>query len=201
LRPSEIASNIAGQQGDQSMAKSKRSAVSRRGSVDPEGEFPFDVVDYVPHLIAAIHQFRDSALDRALRPLGLNVGRYRVLGVLTRFGLCTMTELALFTAIDRTTLTRIADQLVAGGFVDRRSHAQDRRQVRLELTASGVQVYRRALYQVFDLNSRLLDAVPDGQGRAAARVLQAIVRNLAPSQAACDSIISYSREALKAPGA
>jgi DNA-binding MarR family transcriptional regulator len=184
------------------MAKGKRAGlgVSRRGSVDPEGEFPFGVVDYVPHLIAAIHQFRDSALDRALRPFGLNVGRYRVLGVLTRFGVCTMTELALFTAIDRTTLTRIADQLVAGGLADRRSHAQDRRQVRLELTAGGVQVYRKALYQVFDLNSRLLDAVPDDQGRAAAHVLQAIVRNLAPSQAACDSIIFYSREALKTPG-
>jgi len=183
------------------MANGKRAgrSVSRRGPVDPKGEFPFDVVDYVPHLIAAIHQFRDSALDRTLRPLGLNVGRYRVLGVLTRFGVCTMTELALFTAIDRTTLTRIADQLVASGFVERRSHAQDRRLVRLELTASGAQVHRKALLQVFDLNSRLLGAVPDAQGRAAAHVLQAIVRNLAPSQTACDSIIFYSREALKPP--
>lgn len=168
----------------------------RRGSVDPKGEFPFDVVDYLPHLIAAIHQFRDSALDRALRPLGLNVGRYRVLGVLNRFGLCTMTELALFTAIDRTTLTRIADQLVTNGFVERRSHAGDRRQVRLELTSVGVQVYRKGLQQVFDLNSRLLEEVGEARGRAAARVLQAIVRNLAPSPTACDSIIFFSREAL-----
>ena len=184
------------------MANAKKAAgrgASRRGSVDPKGEFPFDAVDYVPHLIAAIHQFRDSALDRMLRPLGLNVGRYRVLGVLSRFGLCTMTELALFTAIDRTTLTRIADQLVGSGFVERRSHAQDRRQVRLELTAAGVQVHRKALQQVFELNSRLLGAAPEAQARAAARVLQAIVRNLAPSQTACDSIIFYSREALKTP--
>lgn len=171
----------------------------RRGSVDPMGEFPFDVTDYLPHLIAAIHQFRDSTLDRALRPLGLNVGRYRVLGVLNRFGLCTMSELALFTAIDRTTLTRIADQLVASGFVERRSHAQDRRQVRLELTDVGAQAHRRGLQRVFDLNSRLMGGVTQAQGRAAARVLQAIVRNLAPSRTACDSIIFYSREALMEP--
>lgn len=172
-------------------------ASRRRDSADPKGEFPFDVIDYVPHLIAAIHQFRDSALDGALRTLGLNVGRYRVLGVLSRFGLCTMTELANFTAIDRTTLTRIADQLVATGYVERKGHAQDRRQVRLELTPAGVQIHRRALFLVFELNSRLLGGVPETRGRAAARVLQAIVRNLAPSQTACDSIIFYSREALE----
>jgi DNA-binding MarR family transcriptional regulator len=173
----------------------------RRGSADPQGEFPFAVTDYVPHLIAAINQFRDSTLDAALRKVGLNVGRYRVLGVLSRFGLCSMTELAHFTAIDRTTLTRIADHLVAGRLVERRSDAKDRRQVRLELTAEGVQLHRKGLHLVFDLNSRLLDSVPDEAARSAARVLQEIVRQLAPSRTARDSIIHYNREALKSGGA
>ena len=167
----------------------------RRTSADPMGEFPFDVTDYVPHLIAAISQFRDSALDGALRKLGLNVGRYRVLGVLNRFGVCTMTELAHFTAIDRTTLTRIADHLVASGLVERRSDAKDRRQVRLEMTPEGAQIHRKALYLVFDLNGKLLQGASDEAARAAARVLQEIVRNLAPSAAARDSIIYYRRGA------
>ena len=41
----------------------------RPSSIDPEGEFPFAAADYVLHLLAAIHQFRDSALD-ALGMLG-----------------------------------------------------------------------------------------------------------------------------------
>jgi DNA-binding MarR family transcriptional regulator len=180
--------------------KTEVQASRRRASADPKGEFPFDVTDYVPHLIAAINQFRDSALDGALRKLGLNVGRYRVMGVLSRFGVCTMTELAHFTAIDRTTLTRIADHLVASGYVERRSDAKDRRQVRLELTAEGAQVHRQALFLVFDLNGRLLENVPDEEGRVAARVLRDIVRNLAPNQSARDSIIYYNREALKDGG-
>ena len=169
----------------------------RRESTDPAGEFPFDVIDYVPHLIAAISQFRDSALDAALREHGLNVGRYRVLGVLARFDVCTMTELANFTAIDRTTLTRIADQLVASGYVERSADAKDRRQVRLSLTPVGSEVHRKALLVVFELNGRLLEAVPETERRTAARVLQEIVRALAPNAAAEKSIIHYSREALR----
>jgi DNA-binding MarR family transcriptional regulator len=155
------------------------------------------VTDYVPHLIAAIAQFRDSRLDGALRKLGLNVGRYRVLGVLSRFDVCTMTELAHFTAIDRTTLTRIADRLVDDDLVERRSEPRDRRQVRLALTAEGVQRHRAALRIVLDLNAQLLAGVPDKHGRAAARTLQAIVGNLAPTRVARNSIIYYSREALE----
>jgi MarR family transcriptional regulator, lower aerobic nicotinate degradation pathway regulator len=170
----------------------------RPTSVDPEGEFPFGAADYVLHLLAAIHQFRDSALDSRLKPVGLNVGRYRVLGVLNRFGACTMTELSHFTAIDRTTLTRIADQLVANAQVERQTTARDRRQVLLALTDEGRKVYIAALGVVFEFNRRILDGIPDDAHRATARVLKQMVENLAPDALARDSIIHFSRE--KLPG-
>jgi DNA-binding MarR family transcriptional regulator len=166
----------------------------RRESIDPLGEFPFSPNDYVLHLVAAIHQFRDAALDSALRTLELNVGRYRVLGVLNRFGPTTMTELANFTAIERTTLTRIADHLVAAGFVERRDQPKDRRQVLLELTDSGRDIYTKALVEVFDLNRKLLKDVSDEAQRATARVLMGVVDNLAPNPAARDSIVHFSRK-------
>ena len=168
----------------------------RPTSVDPLGEFPFAASDYVLHLLAAIHQFRDSALDARLKALGLNVGRYRVLGVLNRFGACTMTELSHFTAIDRTTLTRIADQLVAERRVQRKSTARDRRQVLLELTQEGLEVYGAALARVFELNRRILQDIPEDAHRATARMLKQVVENLVPDPLARDSIIHFSREAL-----
>lgn len=168
----------------------------RPTSIDPEGEFPFAPSDYVLHLLAAIHQFRDAELDGRLKPLGLNVGRYRVLGVLNRFGACTMTELSHFTAIDRTTLTRIADQLVAHDHAERKAAAKDRRQVLLELTEAGREVYLAALGLVFDFNRSILERIPDTAHRATARTLKAMVENLAPDAVARDSIIHFSREAL-----
>lgn len=173
---------------------SRRAA--RPASVDPDGEFPFAPSDYVLHLLAAIHQFRDSALDARLKVMGLNVGRYRVLGVLNRFGACTMTELSHFTAIDRTTLTRIADQLVVNSHVERKTTAKDRRQVLLDLTKPGREVYLTALSVVFEMNRRILDGIPDAAHRATARTLKQVVENLAPDAAARDSIIHFSREAL-----
>jgi len=173
---------------------------ARPTSVDPKGEFPFAPSDYVLHLLAAIHQFRDTALDSRLKVIGLNVGRYRVLGVLNRFGACTMTELSHFTAMDRTTLTRIADQLVAAGRVERQSSARDRRQVLLDLTAPGRTIYLKALAMVFELNGRILAGIPNDAHRATARTLKRVVENLAPDALARDSIIYFSREAL-VPGA
>jgi DNA-binding MarR family transcriptional regulator len=169
---------------------------NRPSSVDPAGEFPFGASDYVLHLLAAIHQFRDSALDSRLKALGLNVGRYRVLGVLNRFGACTMTELSHFTAIDRTTLTRIADQLVVNTQVERQTTAKDRRQVLLALTPPGREVYLKALRLVFEYNRRILENIPEDAHRATARVLKQVVENLAPDDLARDSIIHFSREAL-----
>ena len=166
----------------------------RRASVDPTGEFPFAVTDYVLHLVAAIDQFRDSALDHAMREFGLNTGRYRVLGVLNRFGVCSMTELANYTAMDRTTLTRVADHLVANNLAERREDPKDRRHVLLEMTEAGKGVYLKALAVVFELNTRLLDGVPESGRRAAARVLRQVVHNLAPNTTARDSIIRFSRD-------
>ena len=166
----------------------------RRESVDPTGEFPFDATDYVLHLVAAIGQFRDSALDHAMREFGLNTGRYRVLGVLNRFGVCSMTELANYTAMDRTTLTRVADHLVANGLAARREDPKDRRHVLLEMTRLGRDTYLKALAVVFDLNSRLLDGVNETGKRAAARVLRQVMHNLAPNETARDSIIRYGRD-------
>ena len=158
-------------------------------TTDPAGEFPFATDDYVLHLLVAIHQLRDSTLDGLLRPIGLNVGRYRVLSVLNRPGAYSMTEVANFTAIDRTTLTRIADQLVASGLVERRTDSKDRRQVRLEITPAGQVVYGDAVAVVRGLNGKLLRDIPEDQRRATARVLVHVVRQLAFSPAVRDSLL------------
>ena len=171
-------------------------AQARFASHDPADEFPFAVDDYLLHLVVAIYQFRDSRLDQVLRPLGLNVSRYRVLGVLERFGASKMTELASFTAMERTTLTRIADQLVAAGLVTRSSEPRDRRQVILSLTDEGRAAHTRAVEMVLALNQVPLARVPEPERRSAARVLMQVVENLAPSRLARDGILGFNRDSL-----
>lgn len=160
---------------------------------DPMGEFPLKPQDYVLHLLASVALFRDAALDRMLRPHGLNVSRYRVLGVLARFGRSSMTEVANYTAMDRTTLTRVADHLVRSGYVDRTGSERDRRQVLLDLTPEGRQIHRPAVQALLAYNSRALDGLTEEALRSTARTLMAVVDNVASNRAARDAILEVGR--------
>ncbi len=96
--------------------------------VDPKGEFPLDVTTYLFHLFIVTARHRDARLDKALKPLGLNVSRHRALSVIALLEPCAMSALAEFSAVDRTTMTRTVDQLVAAG-TGRAADARRRRAV------------------------------------------------------------------------
>ena len=147
---------------------------------DPDGEFPFDPANYVFHLGVAIGRLRDAQLERELRPTGVNVARHRALTVILRFGPCTMTELADYSAVDRTTLTRTVDQLVKDGHAERGAKAEDRRQVVLTLTPSGRRIAAKARDVVARHNRLTLAGVPDDLLRAMVRAQRMILANLAP---------------------
>jgi DNA-binding MarR family transcriptional regulator len=145
---------------------------------DPKGEFPFDVATYLFHLFVVVARYRDPSLDRALKPLGLNVSRHRAIAVISRMQPCPMSELADFSAVDRTTMTRTVDQLVADGLVARGATAKDRRQVLLTLTEDGRKVHRRALKLIFEHNQQSLAGMSEPHRRQAVRALEAILANL-----------------------
>ncbi len=160
---------------------------------DPTGEFPFAPEDYALHLVSAIAQLRDSALDGALSPFGLNVTRYRVLAGLNGIGVMSMTELAGFLGLDRTTLTRVADQLVAEGLVVRVAAPSDRRQVLLEITEPGGQLFKAAVSVLIAANAGLTEGLEADETRAAARTLKRIVANLTPTAAARSLVLDARR--------
>jgi len=159
---------------------------------DPRGEFPLSPVDFVMHLTSSMALMRDSAMDHGLKPLGLSMSRYRVLGVLVRFGRTRMTDLSNLTAMDRTSLTRIADHMLKSGLAARSSDPKDRRQVFLEITEAGREAHRDALSIVLGYNSRLLGGIPEPVQREAARTLMIMAANLAPNPAARDGMVHYA---------
>lgn len=161
-------------------------------AADPKGEFALMPIDFVMHLTSSMALMRDAALDQGLKPLGLSISRYRVLGVLVRFGNTRMTDLANLTAMDRTSLTRVADHMVRAGLVKRTSNPKDRRQVFLDITDQGREAHRDALSLVLGYNARLVSGIPDEAQRAAARTLQVMAANLAPNPGARDGIIHYA---------
>ncbi|MGB7979526.1 MAG: MarR family transcriptional regulator [Candidatus Nanopelagicales bacterium] len=67
----------------------------------------------------------------------LPVGQLSVLGVLSRCGQCTVGELANLEGVQPPSMTRTLKCLVEGGYVVRREHETDRRQVVVTLSPHG----------------------------------------------------------------
>ena len=165
-------------------------------SVDPEAEFGLDVPEYFFYLLFQAVRRRDAAFERALSGLDLTLGQWRAISTIRRFESCAMSELAAFTAVDRTTLTRSVDQLVRRSLVARRTPERDRRQVRLSLTEAGQQLYARAVDQLLDFNCQALTGVPAERQRDISRGLAAVIRNLEPDPEMAEALIRFEPAAL-----
>lgn len=147
-------------------------------STDPKGEFPLDLTTYFFHLFAVIGRHRESRMEQILQPLGLSVSRHRALSVIASLASCSMSDLADYSAVDRTTMTRTVDQLVDAGLVVRTTPREDRRQVLLTLTDAGRVACEGSLKAIYRLSRGLLEGVPEADQRVAARAFETILANL-----------------------
>jgi DNA-binding IclR family transcriptional regulator len=104
-----------------------------------------------------------------------------------------MGELAEFIGVDRTTITRTVDQLVATGLVERHTPASDRRQVELSATETGKLTLSQARPIVFNLNMRVLEGVSDQVQRTVIRAEQRMFANLAVDPRAIERMLGFRR--------
>ncbi|MFT4935115.1 MAG: DNA-binding MarR family transcriptional regulator [Pseudoalteromonas distincta] len=160
-------------------------------SVDTEAEFGLDVPEYFFYLLFQAVRRRDAAFERALSPLGLSLGQWRAISTVRRFGVCSMSDLAAFTAVDRTTLTRSVDQLVKRELMSRSTPAADRRQVHLTLTRQGQDTYNQAVDQLLAFNRQALEGVDGARQREISRGLATVIRNLAPDAQVAEALIRF----------
>ena len=162
-------------------------------NLDSQGEIPLAPPEYFFYLQFQIVRQRDLFFDRVLSGTGLNLHRWRTLAVIRRIQQCSMKDLALYSAIDRTTLTRMVDQLVEDGLVQRRSPARDRRRVQVSISAKGEAAYAEAAARWRESNAAMTEGLDAEDLRGATRMLQQIVRNLAEDPLAAEKLLSYGR--------
>jgi DNA-binding MarR family transcriptional regulator len=165
-----------------SEGQTARPAPRPPSTIDPTGEFPFDLPTYLFHLFTVLGRHRDHRLDHELAPLGLNLPQHRALAVIGRVDACSMSRLAEMTAVDRTTMTRIVDHLVADDLVVRVTPPSDRRQVLLSMTPRGREVLSKALRIIYRVNRAILDGLDDVTRRGFIRLERAMIGNLVPDE-------------------
>ena len=136
---------------------------------------------------------RDQAFAGALEALGLNLPKWRALSVISGLSGCTMNELAEFTTIDRTTLTRTADQLIGAGLIARGGLPGDRRVVRLELTEAGESLFEVALEAMRRFNRAALEGISPEDQDHLRRTLRAVLTNITGSAEHAEAIAGMRR--------
>lgn len=159
--------------------------------IDHKGEFPLNPSAYLFYLLFQVARQRDVCYDRKLAAAGLTLQRWRILAVIRRIENCSMKDLALLSAIDRTTLTRVVDQMVAEGLVTRWSSPRDRRRVNVTLSEAGDAKFAQAVGLLGDGNAAMLAGVRDEALRGASRVLQQVVRNLVADPLVAERLLTY----------
>jgi DNA-binding MarR family transcriptional regulator len=156
--------------------------------------------DYFFYLVFQAARQRDLFCDRVLKPLGLNVAQWRSLAIIRRLEACSMTALARYSTVERTTLTRAVDQLVGRGFVVRAVPARDRRQVTLALTEAGEDIYRQAVAILSTGNQAVVGKIPPRRLQDATEVLGVTLERLVGGGQMAEDLLNFGRFALDPEG-
>ncbi|MFB4391891.1 MULTISPECIES: MarR family winged helix-turn-helix transcriptional regulator [unclassified Pseudomonas] len=80
---------------------------------------------------------KDRILDWHLEADGVTAAQFKVLIIVTQYQVDTPAELCRYLGLDSGSMTRMLDRLEQKGLMLRNRCPEDRRQVRLELTADG----------------------------------------------------------------
>lgn len=100
-----------------------------------------------------VYQFRDR--DRICCH-DLSVTQFYALAALVGNGPLTLNELAAELYLEKSSASRIADGLVERGYLDRRTHPEDRRAILLEPTAAGREMHDRIVAETIAEEKQLI---------------------------------------------
>lgn len=112
-------------------------------------------------LLYRVEQYRRALVAEVLARHDLTLTQWLALGTLWSRGVCSMTELAQASAIDRTSLTRTIDGLIARGCVIRSALPGDRRAVIVQVSRDGETLADQVGAEVETVERRLLSVLDE----------------------------------------
>ena len=103
-----------------------------------------DAYEFGCALTDKIRRWRRLA-DKSISPLGLTLGEFRVLRVLSESGPTPMVDLAKEQTITQAAMTSIVDHLQELKFIERMKNEADRRVVKVGITNGGQEEVKKGL--------------------------------------------------------
>ncbi|MEO5691804.1 MAG: MarR family transcriptional regulator [Usitatibacter sp.] len=118
-----------------------------------------------------------ARLDERLAPLHLKATDYRVLVILATDGEATASALCAVLSHDPGAMTRKIDGLEDSGLVRRIRSDEDRRAIKLELTAEGRKLYPKAVAIAVNLANEFLHGFTKTEARQLEGMLTRVLEN------------------------
>lgn len=103
-----------------------------------------DIRDRVAEDLAALMPFYHKTIIKSGQGTsGIQIAQYRVLGVLSRYGTLSISEIGKRLFISKPYMTILIDTLIEEGYAERLPDSHDRRIIRIAITQTGKRHFRQ----------------------------------------------------------
>ena len=136
------------------------------------------LANFAPYLMNRIMGRYNASLRDEMRSLGLTTSKMRALAVLAVVEGPLIGELAVYTVIEQSTLSRSLDQLEADGLARRETDANDSRATRVYITDAGRAAFASLWPHMAAAQSRMFRGIPEDERRAFVGTLQKMLANI-----------------------
>ena len=136
------------------------------------------LTNFAPYLMNRILGRYNASLRDEMADQGLSTPKMRALAVLSVVEGPLIRELAVYTVVDPSTLSRSLDQLQADGLIRREVDAADSRAVRVFITEAGRNSFETLWPHMAQAQARMFRGIPEGERAAFVATLQKMLNNI-----------------------
>lgn len=136
------------------------------------------LTNFAPYLMNRIMGRYNAGFREEMADMGLTTPKARSLAVLSVVEGPLIRELAVYTVIEQSTLSRALDQLQADGLIRREVDASDSRAVRVFITDAGRGVFEELWPHMAEAQARMFRGIPEDEKMAFVTTLQKMLANI-----------------------
>ena len=162
---------------DQAARQALSPAVLLSDTARAEAELSYDPRTGIGRMLSRVKIAMMEALDRELAPLDITGAQYVILANLATGQADSTTSLCKWVSYDPGAMTRMLDRLEKKGLVSRCRCPNDRRKVKLELTAEGAAVYPQLVATSGRIVQRFLTGFQPSEVAQLERLLDRMLAN------------------------
>jgi len=136
------------------------------------------LANYAPYLMNRIMGRYNASLRDEMAGLGLTTPKMRALAVLSVIEGPLIRELAVYSVVEQSTLSRALDQLGTEGLIRRETDASDSRATRVHITEAGRALFETLWPHMAETHDRMFRGIPPEERRAFVGTLQKMLANI-----------------------